>query len=97
MSDITNEEIKHLGTLSRIKLTETEVDKLSQEIPDILDYVGAINEVVPEGKLEKKVGAVFNVFREDEVTNEPGAHTEDLLAEMPERDGQYMKVKKILN
>lgn len=94
---ITKEEILHLGELARIKLTDEEVEKFHTEVGAILDYVSAIDEVVKEGALEKKVGPVFNVFREDEITNEPGSYTEDILREMPERDGQYLKVKKILN
>lgn len=94
---MTKEEIQHLGTLSRIKLSDEEVTKLEGEITSILEYVGTINEIVKDGALEKKVGPVHNVFREDEVTNEPGSYTEALLKEMPETDGQYLKVKKILN
>lgn len=93
---MNKEEILHLGTLSRIKLSDDEVEKLSGEITSILDYVSTIDEVVNEGALKKEVGAVFNVFREDEVTNQPGEYTEALLDEAPERDGQYVKVKKIL-
>lgn len=94
---MTKDDILHLGTLARIKLTDAEVEQLSGEFDAILDYVGQINDVVESGVVEKKVGAVYNVFREDEVTNEPGSYTEDLLAAMPERHGQYLKVKKILN
>ena len=94
---MTKDDIQHLATLSRIKLTDEEVEKLSGEFDAILDYVGQINEVVESGEIEKKVGVVYNVFRDDEITNEPGAYTEDLLAAMPERHGQYLKVKKILN
>lgn len=97
MSEITKDEILHLGGLARIKLSDNEVEKLSGEIESILSYVSAVNDVVKDGALEKKVGAVFNVFREDEVTNEPGEFTEAILEEMPERDGRYLKVKKILN
>jgi Asp-tRNA(Asn)/Glu-tRNA(Gln) amidotransferase C subunit len=42
------------------------------------------------------VGARFNVFRADEVTNQPDQYTEALLAEMPQTSGRLMKVKKIL-
>jgi len=37
-----------------------------------------------------------NVFREDENPNESGSQTETLLAEVPERQGDYIKVKRIL-
>jgi Asp-tRNA(Asn)/Glu-tRNA(Gln) amidotransferase C subunit len=42
------------------------------------------------------VGAVHNVYREDVVRHEPDQYTEALLAEAPDRQGRYLKVKKIL-
>lgn len=94
---MTKEEILHLGTLSRVRLNTTEVDKLHTEIEDILEYVSKINSIVADAALTKEVGPVHNVFREDEITNEPGSFTGDLVAAFPESDGQYLKVKKILN
>ena len=94
---MTKEEILHLGTLSRIQLHDTEIATLQEEITSILGYVSTINEVVDSGALAKEVGAVHNVFREDVVTNEPGRYTQDILDEMPDRDGKYLRVKKILN
>mgnify|MGYP001577751985 FL=1 len=94
---MTKEEILHLGTLSRIKLTDAEAEKLHTEIDSILAYVGAVSDIVAATDLTKTVGPVFNVFREDEVQNDPGAYTEDLVAAFPEREGNYLKVKKILN
>lgn len=97
MNTLRNDDIMHLGTLARIKLGEGEVEKLREELSAILAYVSSIDEVVKDGAAKKKVGPVHNVFREDVVTNEPGMYTKALLAEMPERDGPYLKVKKILN
>lgn len=94
---MTKEEILHLGTLSRIRLNSDEVDKLHTEIEEILEYVGKVDEIVGDVELTKKVGPVHNVFREDEVTNTPGSLTDDLVDSFPESEGQYLKVKKILN
>lgn len=90
-------QIEHLGTLSRIKLTAEEVEKLEKEIGSILEYVSVINEVVADAHLEKKVGPVHNVFREDEVTVEADEYTDAIVAEFPEKKGRFLKVKKILN
>ncbi len=90
-------QIQHLGTLARIKLTDNEVEKLATEISSVLDYVGAIDEVVKSGELKKEVGPVYNIFRTDEITNTPGEYTEALLKEAPDKEGRFVKVKKILN
>lgn len=91
------EDIIHLGNLSRIKLSEAEVETFNQEIEAILEYVSVVKNIASDAMVsDKKVGAVFNVLREDVVTNEPGTFTDVLLEAMPHRDGQYMSVKKIL-
>ncbi|OGG85856.1 hypothetical protein A2392_00370 [Candidatus Kaiserbacteria bacterium RIFOXYB1_FULL_46_14] len=94
---MTKEEILHLGTLSRIRLSDAEALKLKGEIDAILEYVSEVNKLVPDGHLEKKVGLVHNVFREDKVVNEPDSYSDVLQAAFPEREGDYLKVKKILN
>lgn len=94
---MTKEEIQTLGNLSRISLTEAEIERFQVEIDAILGYVGAINEIVADNSLTKTVGAVHNVFRDDVVTNESGQHTEVITKAFPETDGEYLKVKKILN
>ena len=92
---LTTEEVLHLGQLARITLSQTEAETFKEEIGSILGYVHVVDEIAADGAV-KEVGARYNVLREDVVTNEPGAHTEDLLNSAPERDGQYVKVKKIL-
>ena len=93
----SREDILHLGRLSRIELTDKEVTKLQGEISSILDYVSAVKDIAGSGDETKVLGARYNVFRSDEVTNEPDSHTKELMAEMPDTEGRYMKVKKILS
>ncbi len=91
------EDVKNLAALARIELSPEETESFTSEMSSILEYVSAVKDMAGEGALEPKVGARYNVFRSDEVTNEPGKYTEDLLAEMPKTEGGYMVVKKILN
>ena len=94
---MTIEEVQHLARLSRIKLTEAEAQQFTKEIDAIIEYVSQINDIVAKTGITKQVGAVHNVFREDVVTNEPGAMSEALMAEMPETKGRFLKVKQILS
>ena len=89
------EEIEHLATLSRIELRDGEADALTESITSILGYVSEVNAITAAEK-PKEVGALSNVMREDEESHEPGAYTEDILAEAPNRQGQYIRVKKVL-
>lgn len=94
---MNKEDIFHLGSLARIKLTDEEADALKTDISGILEYVSTINKIVADTSITKEVGARYNVFREDSVTNDPESFTEALLNEMPEKKDRYLKVKKILN
>jgi aspartyl-tRNA(Asn)/glutamyl-tRNA(Gln) amidotransferase subunit C len=90
------EEVMHLARLARIAITEDEATQFTTEIDAILSYVGDVQAVVGTDAVEPTVGPVHNVFREDVVTNQPNQYTDTLLAAMPETDGRFMKVKKIL-
>ena len=91
---ITAQDIKHLADLARIEMSESEAEKMVPEIDSILGYVGQINAV--DISAEKIMPKLRNVMREDIPTNEPMQYTDALLDNAPARDGNYLKVKKIL-
>lgn len=91
------EDVIGLATLARIELSVPEIESFTPEMSAILDYVSAVQDMAGSGVLEPKVGPRHNIYREDIVTNEPDQYTEALLAEMPQTEGRYMVVKKILN
>jgi len=94
---MNREDILHLGELSRVALTDEEVANLESELPAIVSYVGAINELVGDiPDVGPQLGARYNVMRKDKVINQPDEYTEDVLREMPHTKGRQMKVKKIL-
>lgn len=89
------EDIAHLATLARIKLSPEEEAHLAENITDILGYVSQIEEIAAEEK-PKAVGALFNVMREDEESHAVGEYTDKILGAAPARRGQFVEVKKIL-
>lgn len=92
------DEVKKLALLSRLALSEEEVAKLQVEINSIVAYIDTIQKVelpdMPEGSVYLDSE---NVMRDDINPHETGIHTEELLSQASRRDGQYLKVKKILN
>ncbi len=94
---ITKDEIFKLGEMARIAITEKEADSLEKDIDSVLQYVSVVNEITAEEGVTKKVAAVYNVFREDEITVEPGSYTDVLLKEAPKVQKGKLEVKKILN
>lgn len=91
------EDVKHLAALARIELSPTEVESFTTEMSAILDYVSAVKDIAGDLNTDPQVGVRHNVFRADVVTNEPDSYTADLLKEMPNTEGRFMVVKKILN
>lgn len=89
-------DIENLAKLARIKLTDDEQKKLLKEIEPILGYVAQLKEVTSVVGEEKKAGEHRNITREDANMTESETYTEAIVAEFPEKDKNYLKVKKIL-
>jgi len=89
-------EIEKLASLSRIKLTIEEKESLRKDMDAILSYVEEVKKVSSSLDSQKKAGSVRNVLREDLNPHEGGIHTEALISAAPNREGNYVKVKKIL-
>lgn len=92
------EEIAHLAKLSRIRVSDEELVNLEKELSSIVEYVSVVKDIAADdAEAAPQVGVRFNVFRQDEVTNEPEQYTKDILAEAPSTEGRYLSVKKILD
>ena len=88
-------DIENLAKLCRIELSGEEKEELMKEMDSILGFVDQIQEVKTED-LKVEEGDLRNIMREDENPYIGGEFSEDLLAEAPNREGDYIKVKKIL-
>ncbi|MDP2704917.1 MAG: Asp-tRNA(Asn)/Glu-tRNA(Gln) amidotransferase subunit GatC [Patescibacteria group bacterium] len=96
---ITKEEVKKLAGLSRMKVSDEEVEQFAKEIDSILGYVEQIKNVVSslDDKKSSSDNMLKNVMREDENPHESGAYTKEIVAEFPEKgDNNELKVKNIL-
>ena len=92
------EKVLNLAKLARIAISDTEAESLSHEFKSILGYVGEIKDA---GNKIKDVGfkndlGVKAYLRGDGGSHESGMHTEKILEQAPAREGNYIKVKKIL-
>ena len=95
---VTGDEVKRLANLARIALSDDEVEKLRGEIESILNYVDVIQKVtLPEGIAASPHLDIMNVMREDGTPHEGGIYTEDMVKQFPDKTGNALKVKKILN
>lgn len=89
-------EIKHLAFLARLKLSGKEKKLYSEQISEILDYFGKLDEVKMEGiKPEFQITGLENIIRADRVEKSE-LKREELLKNAPQRLGKYIKVPKVL-
>ena len=86
---ITDETIEYVGILAKLELSDEEKEQAKEDMTNMLDYVGKLNELDTEGvEPMSHTFSVNNVFREDVVTN--GDDRENMLANAPEKkDGAY--------
>ncbi len=88
------ETIKKLAALARIAVSPKEEEKLRGDIEAILAYV---SEIQKAGTATPRSSEGFvNVMRSDVDPYPPGIFRETLLKALPERQGDYAVVKKII-
>lgn len=95
---IKGEDIKKLADLARIGVEDIEAESLAGEIDAILGYVGQVSHVASQASAirDGEDAQIKNVMRPDENPTEPGTYSKELIAEFPESENGYLKVKKIL-
>ena len=96
MTQISREDVLRLARLSKLQLTDDEIDALASDITAILGYVEQLDELDTEGvEPTYQVTGLTNVWRADEV--EMGDVSRDeLLSLAPESTDNQIKVQKVL-
>ncbi len=94
---ISSDDVKKLARLSRLSLTDEEVKRLEGEMDSIIAYVDIVQKIpTPDASSGSVYLDIENVMREDAEAHPARAYTEKLTEQFPRRDGDYLKVKKIL-
>jgi aspartyl-tRNA(Asn)/glutamyl-tRNA(Gln) amidotransferase subunit C len=93
---LSRNEVLKVGALSRIRLTDAQVDRLASQLSSILEYVDKLRELATDD-VEPLAHAlpIHNVLRTDEPR--PGLAPEQALAGAPESDGDFFRVPKVLD
>ena len=87
---ISEEQVRHVAMLARLKLTDAHVTTLQHELSDILTQIELISSLDLEGvEPTSHAVAITNVARADEIR--PGLSQEDALRNAPEQsDGAFL-------
>ena len=95
MAKLTSGDVLKLARLSKLRLTDDEVDRFAVELGSIVEYVEQLQEIDVEGLLPtNQVTGLTNVTRPDAVLEY--ASQEQLLKNLPNREDNYIKVKRVI-
>lgn len=90
-------DIKQVSFLARLDLSVKEQIKFRQELSLILNYIEKLKEVKIEEVPPTASGSgEINIMRADEPSPTGEKMTEELLTQAPERQNNFLKVKKII-
>jgi aspartyl-tRNA(Asn)/glutamyl-tRNA(Gln) amidotransferase subunit C len=97
---LTREEVLKLARLSRLHLTDKEVEMYQNDISAVIDYVTQLEGVdvsglIPTYQVTGLTSQDKNATRNDEVL--PQVSQEELLKNVPKIEGGQIKVKRMIS
>lgn len=92
---LTLKEVEHVALLARLSLTETEKEKYTRQLSDILDYFEILKGQPTEGvEPLAHVLPIYNVMRDD--IRRASLPKNEALANAPQAEEGLFKVPKIV-
>ena len=92
---LSREEVLHIARLARLGLTEAEINRLGEQLSDILENFEILQKVETNGIPPTAQSIVLqNVVRDDEVA--PSLPADEILANAPRREGDCFRVRAVL-
>ncbi len=96
MAKLSRDDVLKLARLSRLHLTDDEIDQFTKEITSILTYVEQLQKLdLNNVKPTNQVTGLTNVMRPDEIVDY-GASQKELLKNAPATHDGHIKVKRVL-
>lgn len=90
---MTSREIESLAKMSRIKIKPDDIEKLANQIADVLAYASSLQEIAKTAVVSSDETGQSNVMRPDVAVS---FDAQILLQQAPEREGDYFVVPKII-
>lgn len=93
--NITKEDVRHVASLSRIHLQGDEIDRLTKNLEDILQYVHKLENLdVHDVEPTSHVLPLKNVYREDHVR--PSLKPSEVMGVAVAQHNGFFKVPKVI-
>jgi aspartyl-tRNA(Asn)/glutamyl-tRNA(Gln) amidotransferase subunit C len=92
---IERQDVEHVARLTRLQLSEAELERMRGELNSILAHLDTLRAVDTTGvEPTSHTVDIVNVMREDEV--EPTFSPDAMLANAPDRRGELFRVPRII-
>ena len=92
---LNRKDVEHVALLSRLELSENELDKFTGQLDAILEYIDVLNQVDTSAvEPMAHVLEIRNVMRADQV--QPSLPREAALQNAPDAEDGFFKVPKIV-
>ncbi len=92
---LNRDEVLHIAALAKLGVTESDVEKFQEQLSNILENFEALQKLDTTGvPATSQSIALQNVIMADEVL--PSLPTGDVLANAPRHQGEFFKVKIVL-
>ena len=92
---LSHEEVHSIARLSRVALTEAEVETMSEQLSNILENFEILKQVnTAEVPPTAQSISLNTIMREDVIA--PSLSPEEVLANAPQKEGDFIKVRAVL-
>ena len=92
---LSREEVLHIAALAKVGVTEADIEKFREQLSDILANFDALQKLdTRDMSPTAQTSALQNVIMSDEIR--PSIPADDVLANAPQREGDFFRVKIVL-
>jgi aspartyl-tRNA(Asn)/glutamyl-tRNA(Gln) amidotransferase subunit C len=92
---LSREEVQHIARLARLGMTEAELERFRGQLSNILENFEILQQVdTADVPPTAQSIPLQNVTRDDEITS--SLPPDDVLANAPQREGEFFRVKPVL-
>ena len=92
---LSREEVLHIARLARLGLTDAEIDKMSEQLSNILENFEILKQVdTTDVPPTAQSVDLQNIVSEDTVA--PSLPPDEILANAPRREGGFFRVRAVL-
>ena len=92
---LSKDEVRYIALLARVGMSDDDIERMRDEMSNILDQFDVLQQIDTEGVDPTGHSAdLETVMRDDKVAS--SSPVEDVLANAPQREGEFVRVRAVL-